>query len=98
MAVKVFIRRKFPKDQEKALMQYIRQIREIVPSQPGYVSGEYLKAININDEITTISSWFALEDWHAWYDSEGRKAIQAKIDTLPGVTSEYTIYRVVKTR
>jgi len=98
MAIKVFIRRKFPKDREKDLMRCIRQIREIVPSQPGYVSGEYLKAININDEITTISSWFSLEDWQTWFDSEGRRAIQEKIDAIPGVTSDYTIYRVIKTR
>jgi heme-degrading monooxygenase HmoA len=79
-------------------MQCIRQIREIVPNQPGYISGEYLKAINVNDEITTISSWFSLEDWQTWFDSDQRKAIQAQIDVLPGVTSEHTIYRVIKTR
>lgn len=98
MPVKVFIRRKFPRESEKELMNCIRQIREVVPTMPGYVSGEYLKAININDEITTISSWFSLEDWQAWMDSKERKMIQAKIDALPGVTSEYTIYRVIKTR
>lgn len=98
MAIKVFIRRKFPRESEKDLIRYIRQIREIVPSQPGYESGEYLKAINVNDEITTISSWFSLEDWQTWFESKERKAIQARIDALPGVTSEYTIYRVIKTR
>ncbi len=98
MAIKVFIRRKFPRDQEKELMQYIRQIREIVPSQPGYISGEYLKAINVNDEITTISSWFSLEDWQTWYESKERRAIQAGMDELEGVQSDYTIYRVIKTR
>lgn len=98
MAIKVFIRRKFPRGSEKDLIRYIRQIREIVPSQPGYESGEYLKAINVNDEITTISSWFSLEDWQTWFESKERRAIQAGIDALPGVTSEYTIYRVIKTR
>ncbi len=98
MAIKVFIRRKFPRDKEKDLMRCIRQIREIVTTQPGYVSGEYLKAININDEITTISSWFSLEDWQTWFDSAERRAIQEKIDAITGVTSEYTIYRLIKTR
>ncbi len=98
MSVKVFIRRRFPRDSERELMNCIRQIREVVPTMPGYISGEYLKAINVNDEITTISSWFSLEDWQTWMDSEERRAIQAKIDALPGVTSEYTIYRVIKTR
>ncbi|MBI5552067.1 MAG: antibiotic biosynthesis monooxygenase [Desulfobacterales bacterium] len=97
MSVKVIIRRKYSKESERDLMQCIRQIREVVHTMSGYVSGEYLKAININDEITTISSWFSLEDWQAWIDSKERRTIQARIDEL-GVTSEYTIYRVIKTR
>ena len=98
MSVKVFIRRKYPKESEKELMHCIRQIREVVHTMPGYISGEYLKAINVNDEISTISSWFSLEDWQTWLDSKERRMIQEKIDALPGVTSEYTIYRVIKTR
>ena len=65
MAIKVFIRRKFPKDKnsEKELFSCIKQIRRLVPQQPGYISGEYLKSIDEIDEITTISTWFSLEDW-----------------------------------
>jgi len=98
MAIKVFIKRKYPKDKEKELLRCIREIRSRVPLQPGYISGEYLKSIDNTDEITTISSWFSLEDWHTWFESEERKEIQARIDAIPGVTSEYTIYRYIKTR
>jgi heme-degrading monooxygenase HmoA len=98
MAIKVIIKRKYPKDKEKELFRCIREIRRRVPQQPGYISGEYLKAIDEASEIATISSWFSLEDWQIWFESEERKEIQSKIDSIPGVTTEYSIYRYIKTR
>ncbi len=98
MAIKVFIKRKVPKEKERELFKCIREIRRHVPQQPGYISGEYLKSIDESNEIATISSWFSVEDWYAWFDSNNRKAIQAKIDAIPGVTTEYRIYRYIKTR
>lgn len=98
MAIKVLIRRNCPREQEKAFFQFIREIRRLVPQQSGYISGEYLKSISEPNEIITISSWFSYEGWQAWYDSDERREIQAKIDSLPGVTTEYSIYRYIKTR
>ena len=98
MAIKVFIKRNFPKDKERELFRYIREIRRRVPQQPGYISGEYLKSIDETNEIATISSWFSLEDWQTWFESEERKEIQSKIDSIPGVTTGYSIYRYIKTR
>ncbi len=99
MAIKVLIKRKFPKekDREKELFSYIKEIRRRVPQQPGYISGEYLKSIDDKDEIATISTWFSLEDWQAWFESDERKEIQAKIDAIPGITTDYAIYRYIKT-
>ncbi len=98
MAVKVFIKRRYPKDKEKELLSQIRRIRKRVTDQSGYISGEYLKAIEGPNEIVTISSWFSLEDWQAWIESEERKAIEADIIAIDGVEAEYTIYRNIKTR
>ncbi len=98
MAIKVFIRRICPKKRQKELKKHIREIRSLVPMQPGYISSEYLKTIDDSDEIVTISSWFSLEDWQAWLNSGKRKEIQEKIDAIEGVTSEYRIYRYIKTR
>jgi heme-degrading monooxygenase HmoA len=99
MAIKVLIKRKFPKDKdsEKELFRCIKEIRRLVPQQPGYISGEYLKSIDDKDEITTISTWFSVEDWLAWFESGVRKKIQVSIDAIPGVTTEYAIYRYIKT-
>jgi heme-degrading monooxygenase HmoA len=98
MAIKVFIRRTCPKERQKELNKYIRKIRSLVPMQPGYISSEYLKTIDESNEIVAISSWFSLEDWQAWVNSGERKEIQEKIDAIEGVTSEYRIYRYIKTR
>ena len=98
MAIKVLIKRKCPKEKERELFSYIREIRSLVPQQPGYISGEYLKSIDENHEIVTISSWFSIEDWQTWFDSQERNEIQAKIDSISGVSTEYFIYRYIKTR
>jgi heme-degrading monooxygenase HmoA len=98
MAVKVFIKRKFPKEQEKELFKCIRSIRNLVPKQSGYISGEYLRSIENANEIVTISTWFSHDDWIAWFNSDQRKEIQARIDAIEGVMSEHTVYRYIKTR
>jgi heme-degrading monooxygenase HmoA len=98
MAIKVFIKRKCPRDKESELFRCIKEIRRRVPQQPGYISGEYLKSIAETNEIVTISSWFSLEDWQTWFESEERKGIQSKIDSISGVTTEYSLYRYIKTR
>ena len=98
MAIKVFIKRSCPKEKERELFRCIKEIRRKVPQQSGYISGEYLKSIDEKNEIVTISSWFSLEDWQFWFDSEERKEIQARIDSIEGVATEYSIYRYIKTR
>ena len=98
MAVKVFIKRKYPKENEAELFNCIKEIRRLVPQQAGYISGEYLKSIHEQNEVVTVSSWFSLEDWQAWFECEERKAIQARMDAIPGIKTEYSIYRYLKTR
>lgn len=102
MAVKVIIRRKYPKERgvDKKLFDCIREIRNLVPRQSGYISGEYLKLIDGVDteELVTISSWFSLEDWETWFKSPERSEIQARIDAIPGIQSEHAVYRYIKTR
>jgi len=58
----------------------------------------YEGKIDEANEIATISSWFSFEDWQAWFDNEERKEIQSKIDSIAGVTTEYSVYRYINTR
>ena len=98
MAIKVFIKRTCPKGKERELFDCIKEIRRLVPQQSGYISGEYLKSITETNEIVTISSWFSVDDWYIWFESAERKEIQSRIDSIEGVTTEYSIYRYIKTR
>ena len=97
MSIKVLIKRKCPRENEKELLKCIRSIRNFVPMQSGYISGEYLRSIENANEIVTISTWFSHEDWVTWFNSDQRKEIQAKIDAIPGVVSEHAVYRYIKT-
>lgn len=98
MAIKVLIKRKAPKEKEKELFACIRKIRDLVPQQSGYISGEYLRSIEDAKEIVTISTWFSHEDWLAWFSSDQRRQIQTEIDAIPGVITEHAVYRYIKTR
>lgn len=98
MAIKVFIKRRCPKEKEKELFAQIRKIRGQVPLQPGYISGEYLKAIDGSREFLAISSWFSLEAWQEWFQSAERQKIENDINAIEGVETEYAIYRNIKTR
>ena len=97
MAVKVLIKRRVPDGKAREMVPLFRKMRSLAMNQPGYISGEYLKSIGETNEIATISSWFSLEDWQTWFESKERKEIQSKIDSIPGVTTEYSIYRYIKT-
>jgi heme-degrading monooxygenase HmoA len=99
MAIKVFIKRTCDNvGREKEFFGLIREIRSLVPQQPGYLSSEYLKPVDNPKEIVTISSWYSLEDWQNWLDSRERQEIQSRMDAIPGVRTEYEVFRYMKTR
>ena len=99
MAIKVFIKRTCENiDKEKEFFGLVRKIRSLVPQQSGYLSSEYLKPIDNPKEILTISSWYSPEDWESWLNSEERREIQAEMDAIPGVITEFQVYRYMKTR
>lgn len=74
----------------------IIQLRTLAVSQPGYyITGETLKRHDRPDEYLVISTWRSIQDWNAWVNSDARKEIQTKIDTLTGGSSEYTVYEPI---
>ncbi len=94
MAIEVLIRRRFIKKKEAALAPLIVRLRSLALVQPGYISGETLKCIDPagEDEYLVRSTWRSVEDWKTWLHSDGRTAIQSKIDTIMGEATEYRIY------
>ena len=92
MSVKILISRTCPHNREAELRQLLRPLRQLVPEQRGYISGEYLISVDHPGKVLTISSWLTQEDWMLWYESEARKRLQAQIDAITDVTTEYEVF------
>jgi heme-degrading monooxygenase HmoA len=90
--IRVHIRRTVSEENHQALMTLINQMRTTSMGNPGYVSGETLKRIDPPREILVVSKWQSYFYWKQWYDSKERSQVQARIDQLLGVQTEYEIY------
>jgi heme-degrading monooxygenase HmoA len=92
MTVRAFIKRKFPSTREQEMLPLLKELRVTVPRQRGYISSEYLKRMDVANEMAVLSTWNSMEDWNRWLNSKERYAIQSKIDAIPGVSTEYAVY------
>lgn len=92
MSVKIFIKRKVSEKNILELTTLLKKLRSLTINQPGYISGETLKRIDVADECMVISSWRSVEDWNRWLNNDKRKSIQAEIDRLLGQQTEYAVY------
>jgi heme-degrading monooxygenase HmoA len=92
MAVKIVIRRKVPKKKEGDLLPLLIQLRALATGQPGYISGETLRNIEMPEETLVISTWQRQEDWEAWASSPQRAEIQRRVDSLLGEKTQYSVY------
>ena len=92
MSVKILIKRNVPEDKAKKMLPLFKQMRVMANSQPGYISGETMRRLDLPDEFLVISSWQSSDDWEKWVQSNERKEVQAKIDALLGGETDYEIY------
>ena len=92
MSVKIFIKRKVSEKNILELTSLLKKLRSLTINQPGYISGETLKRIDIADECMVISTWRSVEDWNKWLKNDKRQSIQAEIDRLLGQQTEYAVY------
>ena len=92
MTIRVFIKRRFPASREKEILPIIKELRMCVPQQPGYISSEYLKRIDVPNEMVVISTWTSIDAWNNWFSSKDRLLIQSKLEAIPGFKTEFGIY------
>jgi heme-degrading monooxygenase HmoA len=90
--IKVLIRREVPKENQKAVMVLINELRATIVGHPGYLSSETLKRVDPPGEILVISKWQSDFYWKQWYASQERKDIQSRIDELMAAQTRYDIY------
>jgi len=92
MAVKVFIKRQVPEEKARDIIPLVRQMRSLATNHEGYISGETLRNLERPEEFMVISTWQSSQDWKHWIQSEDRKEIQGKIDSILGGETEYQIF------
>ena len=92
MAVKIFIKRSIGQGVAPVVRPLIVELRAHAMKQPGYISGETLKCIDRPGEYLVISTWKSLDDWNKWVNSQERKILEDRIDSITGKSTEYTTY------
>jgi heme-degrading monooxygenase HmoA len=95
MAVQVIIKRKFKIESPEELFPLLTELRIRAKDQPGYISGETLKNIDTSGNYLVISKWETADDWKKWFNSEERRDIQGKVDSLLGEKTFYEIFAPV---
>ena len=92
MAVKILIKRSIAQDVVSAVRPLIVELRSHAMKQPGYISGETLKCIERPEEYLVITTWQSLDEWNTWLESQERKILEDKIDSITGKSTEYSTY------
>ena len=92
MAVKILITRSIGQEVASVVRPLIVELRAHAMKQPGYISGETLKCIDRPGEYLVISTWQSLDEWDKWLNSQERKILEDKIDSITGQSSSYTTY------
>jgi heme-degrading monooxygenase HmoA len=92
MAVKILIKRSIGQRVVPVLRPLIVELRAHAMKQPGYISGETLKCIDRPGEYLVVSTWESLDDWEKWLNSQDRKILEGKIESITGCSAEYATY------
>ena len=92
MAVKILIKRSIGQEVAQVVRPLIVELRSHAMRQPGYISGETLKCIDRPGEYLVVSTWQSVNDWHKWLDSQERKILEDRIDSITGKSTEYMTY------
>ncbi len=95
MAVQVIIKRKFKVESPEELFPLLTELRIRAKDQPGYISGETLRNLDTSGNYLVISKWETTDDWKKWFNSEERRDIQGKVDSLLGEKTFYEIFEPV---
>lgn len=90
--VRIIIERYIKQGKERELENLLLEMRGKAISQPGYISGETLTAINDPSNRLVISTWSSEEYWKAWENNPQRQQIASKIEALLVYPSKTTVY------
>ena len=92
MIAKILIKRRFRAGHAPQIVALLSEIRSRALGMPGYMSGETLVKNGYPNDMTVISTWRTLEDWHHWRDSEDRKKFEAMLEMYQEGPTDYDEY------
>jgi len=94
MTVKVLIKRRFKEKFFNEISAMIKEHRYGAMDQPGYISSETLWDAKDPFRVVVASNWRTSKDWNVWKNSEGRRAVDAKITQFLDGETEYEIFEM----
>ena len=92
MIAKIFIKRKFARNNPSEVVPLLMQMRAGAMKQPGYISGETLTSTTDPQNIAVIATWQSMKDWITWKENPERQKIEAMLEVFqlgPTVYEEY---------
>lgn len=92
MAIKIMILRSVSSEKAQILAPLMKKLRALALEHPGYISGETLRSVDQPGTYLVLSTWKDLTSWNAWLRSPERCEIQAQIDALTGVPTQYEVF------
>ena len=95
MAVHVVIKRKMIISHPEKLIPLLRDLSERAKLQEGYISTDTLQSVDDPGEYLVVSRWETEENWTAWFQSQERRDLQGKVDSLIGERTGYEIFKPV---
>ena len=95
MPVHVVIKRKMIISHPEKLTPLLRDMSERAKLQEGYISTDTLQSVDDPGEYLVVSRWETEENWRAWFQSQERRDLQGKVDSLIGERTGYEIFKPV---
>jgi len=95
MPVHVVIKRKMIISHPEKLTPLLRVLSERAKLQEGYISTDTLQSIDDPREYLVVSRWETEENWKVWFQSQERRDLQGKVDSLIGERTGYEIFKPV---
>jgi heme-degrading monooxygenase HmoA len=95
MMIRVMIERRFKAGKETELENLLVELRSKAMAQPGYVSGETLRALDDPSLWVVLSTWLDVSLWKAWEASPERLEIEDKIACIASAPAKVSAFSFV---
>lgn len=93
--VRVIIERRFRARKEAELENLLVELRSRAMAQPGYVSGETLRALDDPSLWVVLSTWLDVSLWKAWEASPERRDIEDRIGRIASAPAKVSVFSFV---